>query len=127
MLLCRRHHRAVHEEGYGIDRQPDGDVRFRRPDGRLLPEVPHCISPPANAADDLTRQNRERGLRIDPRTACPTWLGERLDLNWSIDVLRPPAPRSGVIPLDAPRVSEETPGQRPFTGERAPDDNDHAT
>src|SRR5207302_10081164 len=35
-MLCRRHHRAVHEEGYGLDRQPDGELRFRRPDGRLL-------------------------------------------------------------------------------------------
>src|SRR5438552_3774813 len=39
-MLCRRHHRAVHEEGYEVDRQPDGELRFRRPDGRLLPEVP---------------------------------------------------------------------------------------
>src|SRR4030095_7645597 len=39
-LLCRRHHRAVHEEGYQVDRQPDGALRFRRPDGRLLPEAP---------------------------------------------------------------------------------------
>src|SRR6266849_835348 len=30
-LLCRRHHRAVHEEGYHLDRQPDGELRFRRP------------------------------------------------------------------------------------------------
>jgi len=28
-LLCRRHHRAVHEEGYQIDRQPGGTRRFR--------------------------------------------------------------------------------------------------
>src|SRR5437016_14365796 len=42
-LLWRRHHRAVHEEGYHIERQPNGELRFRRPDGRPLPEVP---SPP---------------------------------------------------------------------------------
>ncbi len=39
-LLCHRHHRAVHEDGYQLDRQPDGELRFRRPDGRLLSEVP---------------------------------------------------------------------------------------
>src|SRR5947199_4072155 len=38
-LLCRRHHRAVHEEGYTIERHADGELKFRRPDGRLLPEV----------------------------------------------------------------------------------------
>ncbi len=39
-MLCRRHHRAVHEEGYQVDRQEDGELHFRRPDGRLLPAVP---------------------------------------------------------------------------------------
>ena len=34
VLLCRRHHRAVHEEGFQVDQQPDGELRFRRPDGR---------------------------------------------------------------------------------------------
>src|SRR5882762_1273917 len=39
-LLCRRHHRAVHEEGYQVARGPDGVLQFRRPDGRPLPDVP---------------------------------------------------------------------------------------
>src|SRR5438128_6416752 len=39
-LLCRRHHRAVHEDGYRVERLLDGELRFRRPDGRLLPDVP---------------------------------------------------------------------------------------
>jgi hypothetical protein len=29
------------------------------------------------------------GLRIDPKTARPRWLGERLDVGWAIDVLHP--------------------------------------
>jgi 5-methylcytosine-specific restriction endonuclease McrA len=29
-LLCRRHHRAVHEEGYQLERQADGELRFGR-------------------------------------------------------------------------------------------------
>lgn len=33
-LLCRRRHRAVHEEGYQLDRLPSGELRVRRPDGR---------------------------------------------------------------------------------------------
>jgi 5-methylcytosine-specific restriction endonuclease McrA len=39
-LLCRRHHRAVHEDGYQVAREADGALQFRRPDGRLLPAVP---------------------------------------------------------------------------------------
>src|SRR5262245_45276983 len=38
-LLCRRHHRAIHEEGYQVERHSDGELRFHRPDGEALPEV----------------------------------------------------------------------------------------
>src|SRR5213594_5193248 len=34
--LCRRHHRAVHEEGFTIVRRADGGLQFFRPDGRRL-------------------------------------------------------------------------------------------
>src|SRR5947209_7129664 len=47
-MLCRRHHRCVHEEGYQIERQPDGVLRFRRPDGLLLPDVPPPAAVPTN-------------------------------------------------------------------------------
>ncbi|HXM69515.1 MAG TPA: DUF222 domain-containing protein, partial [Thermoanaerobaculia bacterium] len=33
LLLCRRHHRAVHEEGFSMELAPDGEARFYRPDG----------------------------------------------------------------------------------------------
>jgi hypothetical protein len=93
-LLCRRHHRAVHEEGYHVARGPDGTLRFRRPDGRPLPEVP----PPAVVPDDPIKVLRARhdvqGLRLTARTACPGWLGERLDVGWAIDVLHPRATRA---------------------------------
>ncbi|MBI2017392.1 MAG: DUF222 domain-containing protein [Candidatus Rokubacteria bacterium] len=88
-LLCRRHHRAVHEEGYQVDRQPDGELRFRRPDGRLLPEVPHPAAIPADPVTTLRAQHAAQGLQIHPRTATPGWLGERLDVGWAIDVLHP--------------------------------------
>jgi len=87
--LCRRHHRAVHEEGYQLDREPDGALRFRRPDGHVLPEVP----PPAEVSGDpgklLRARHDEEGLVVHARTAMPGWLGERLDVGWAIDVLHP--------------------------------------
>lgn len=43
VLLCRYHHRAVHEEGFNVWRKPDGTLTFSQPDGQLLPTVP----PPA--------------------------------------------------------------------------------
>jgi Domain of unknown function (DUF222)/HNH endonuclease len=90
-ILCRRHHRAVHEEGYQVIRGPDGALHFRRPDGRSLPDVP---SPPRPAGDPTTmiqERSETEGLRITARTGRPLWLGERLDLGWAIDILHPRA------------------------------------
>ena len=61
-LLCRGHHRAVHEEGYQLDRQPDGELRFRRPDGRLLPEVPHLPEVPGDPVKVLRARQMRRDL-----------------------------------------------------------------
>jgi hypothetical protein len=77
-----------------VARGPDGALRFRRPDGRPLPEVP----PPAAVLGDPIKVLRachdSNGLRLDARTACAGWLGERLDLTWAIDVLHPLAQRA---------------------------------
>ncbi|MGH2751612.1 MAG: DUF222 domain-containing protein [Actinomycetota bacterium] len=41
ILLCRHHHRLVHEGGWGIRGAPDGEIVFVRPDGRdYVPERP---------------------------------------------------------------------------------------
>ncbi|MGH9052960.1 MAG: DUF222 domain-containing protein, partial [Acidimicrobiia bacterium] len=42
VLLCRRHHRLVHEGGFHLERM-EGELRFRRPDWSLIPDR----SPPA--------------------------------------------------------------------------------
>jgi hypothetical protein len=93
VLLRRRHHRAVHEEGYRVARAPDGALRFRRPDGRPLPEVPSPAAVPADPFAVLRMRHDAHGLRLGPRTACPSWVGERLDVNWALDVLHPLAVR----------------------------------
>jgi hypothetical protein len=91
-LLCRRHHRSVHEEGYQIERVPDGTLQFRRPDGRPLPEAPPPPALPADPVAALRAQNSARGLQLHARTGLAGWLGERLDVDWAIDVLHPPLP-----------------------------------
>jgi 5-methylcytosine-specific restriction endonuclease McrA len=88
-LLCRRHHRAVHEEGYQVERRPDGALAFRLPDGRPLLAVPPSVRVPVDPVETLWRQHRAQGLRLGPWTACPDWHGERLDLGWALDVLHP--------------------------------------
>ena len=78
VLLCRRHHRAVHEGGFAVIRGFDGVLTFLRPDGAPL----HVVSA---APFDLPG-----GHHALPRVAgtLPTWDGTRFDLPWAIDVIR---------------------------------------
>ena len=91
VMLCRRHHRSVHEEGYGVARDVDGAIHFWRPDGQPVLDAP---PPPLRAGDvvaPIETVNDANGLRITPRTGLPTWTGERLDLGWAINALHPGA------------------------------------
>jgi 5-methylcytosine-specific restriction endonuclease McrA len=88
-LLCRRHHRSVHEEGYQIGRQPDGELQFRRPDGTLLPAAPPSPKVSEDVVNQLRAHHEAQGLHLDGHTARPGWLGERLNVGYAIDVLHP--------------------------------------
>ena len=92
-MLCRRHHRAVHEEGFQVARGPDGTLQFRRPNGHPLPEVPPPAAVPAEPVTALRSCHDAQGLRLTARTPCPGWLGERLNVGYAIDVLHPLAQR----------------------------------
>ena len=88
-MLCRRHHRAVHEEGFQVDRQSDGELQFRWPDGRLLPDAPPAAAVPADPVQVLRVGHVVQGLHLHARTGCPNWAGEHLDVGWAISVLHP--------------------------------------
>ena len=55
VLLCRRHHRFLHEGGYSIERLADGELRFRDSWGTVIPDVPR--SPPGDAEQLLVAQS----------------------------------------------------------------------
>ena len=87
VLLCRRHHRAVHEEGFRVTVDADGGVQFVGPDGRPLPEAPPA---PAWAGPALQPTNdglSAAGIEIGADTGTPSWRGERLDLDYAMSVL----------------------------------------
>jgi hypothetical protein len=81
----------VHEEGYQIERRPDGGLEFRHPHGWLIPDVPPPADVPGDPAQAIRAQNEAQGLALDADTAKPGWLGERLDVRYVIDVLHPRA------------------------------------
>lgn len=89
-LLCRRHYRLVHEDGFTdgftMEGSREGELRFRWPNGWLLPPVPPMPGVEGDAAAALARENGARGLEITPRTALPGWLGEGLDVGGDIRV-----------------------------------------
>jgi Domain of unknown function (DUF222)/HNH endonuclease len=83
LLLCRHHHRLVHEGGFRAVRAPNGEPRFARPDGTVIPGVP---SPIRGDPDVVPWRNRSAGLAVDRDTSA-TGSGEPLDLHHAVGVL----------------------------------------
>ena len=92
VLLCRRHHRLVHEGGWTLERvegsQGPARFRFLRPGGGRLPEVPDR---PAVAGDPVGAiVDEQAGLGIDAWTATPRWDGLAMDVDFALEALRGP-------------------------------------
>ncbi|MFN0026363.1 MAG: DUF222 domain-containing protein [Acidimicrobiales bacterium] len=78
-LLCRHHHRAVHEGNWLIEHHPEGGLRFISPRGWSL----HAVSPPLVDLDVEL---------IDPHTIVPNWYGDPIDLHYITAVMTQPPP-----------------------------------
>ncbi len=89
VLICRRHHRAVHEGGMRVELQEGGDVHFLRPDGRPIPVAPRAPIWAGHALAPTNAHLEAADIRVGPHTATPDWYGEPLDLHWAIRVLHP--------------------------------------
>jgi len=77
VLLCRRHHRLVHEGGFGVRRSADGRISFSDPQGRHLPDAGETRF--RGNVFRLFAQNTRHGIRISPQTGACRWQGERMD------------------------------------------------
>ena len=79
VLLCRRHHRLVHEGGYRLCMDKYGRVVFFGPRGKAIAEVAARGGAGGHAAGTsaLVRRNRERGVAPDWRTGLPPHRHER--------------------------------------------------
>jgi len=89
VLLCRRHHRAVHEGGMSVEMTHGGtEVLFRRPDGRPVPVVPMPPAVPEDPLGAIMETNRAAGIDPGPWTPTPGWFGEPMDYGLAIDTIR---------------------------------------
>jgi hypothetical protein len=77
VLLCRRHHRLVHEGGFEVATNQNGEIEFTRPGGKIIPRSPEPRS--RGNVIHIQRANRRNGLNITPKTAVPRWHGEKMD------------------------------------------------
>jgi hypothetical protein len=62
MLLCRVHHRLVHEGGWRVASDTDGRAVFFTPHGKAVGAAPPM---PLADSDALLRRNRDRGV-VEP-------------------------------------------------------------
>ena len=91
VLLCRHHHRKVHEEGFGVSVSLSGDLHFTRPNGLQIPAAPVLPVPEQN----LEELSHELGLDIDENTVF-AWSGDFPDYGMAIDGLEYHRKRNGV-------------------------------
>ena len=85
VLLCRHHHRLVHEEGYRLELNPwpGGRPVFYDPRGLPVPDAPPITEAPPGAVEALIRANRRRGTAPSWNTASCRW--ERADeIPWDV-------------------------------------------
>lgn len=83
VLLCRYHHRLLHESGFALELRDDGKLLFFRPDGEHVPEVPAPIS----ASGDIIVNNAAAGIHVSAETCQLNWCGEMMDLTMAVDGL----------------------------------------
>ena len=81
ILLCRRHHRMLHDEQFVIANPQPGKFVFLRPDGQLIPPVPTLPRPHG------TLEERHTSAGVAPVGLAPDWYGDRLDLHYAVSVL----------------------------------------
>ncbi len=83
VVLCRHHHRLVHEGGFSVRRTAAGELEFRRPGGRVIPSSPAL--PPARAAP----------AQPIPSGPLLTGTGERMDFALCVDAVFAATDRGG--------------------------------
>ena len=80
VMLCRFHHRQVHEGRVKVRMLDGGGLRFTGPRGKVLEPAVAL----AGTTGELMRGNRQHGHDITPATAVTRWYGNRIDYDLTI-------------------------------------------
>lgn len=111
VLLCRRHHRLLHEGAFslinpeiddGVRVSATGEVRFVRPNGVVIEPAPAV---PRSHPEAIIEVNRTAGLDPGPGALNARYCGQRLDLHLTIAGL---CDREANSKRTAPRSQGET-------------------
>jgi hypothetical protein len=87
VLLCRFHHRAVHEGGLRIERCDDGAWRFFRSTGEGIDVHMPGQGMPLTQWSVVPSQNSSNGIQVDARTGASNWRGEKFDCSIAVDAM----------------------------------------
>jgi hypothetical protein len=87
VLLCRRHHRLVHEGRVQVRHLDDGALRFIGNDGLALPRSGDVTAVTSASGAALVAANHAAGLRIGPDTGRSRWDGTRMDAVLAVEGL----------------------------------------
>ncbi len=83
----------LHEGGYRIELDPQGQPTFLRPDGVRIPDVARAPkvgggnSSAGDAVAAVARGNTGAGVQIDAMTAYPRWDGEPVDYEYIVAMM----------------------------------------
>lgn len=98
VLLCRRHHRLLHEGGFCVRMSEAGAVQFFHRRGRPLEQSPAPPPVGLHAARELVEHLENAGILITGRESMPSWDGRPLDLPYVMECLwRPPPHLEAVV------------------------------
>jgi hypothetical protein len=86
VLVCRRHHRYLHELGFKIERSGD-ELVFRDASGHILPPVGERAARLGDPVDWLRTSLAENGTSISAETNAPGWDGQRIDQDLCVAAL----------------------------------------
>ena len=87
VLLCRRHHRFVHEFAFEVTALADGELGFFDPEGQQVPESGEHGLKQQRFSERFHAALAARGINLGPTSNQPQWDGQPIDYDLVIDRL----------------------------------------